>query len=501
MTPPDRWDRLAGRLVMAPPAGERLSARERRILAEGRVRHLILFGRNLRERTRVGRLVAEARSLVPGGKLLAAVDHEGGLVSFASRVAPAAPSPMLLAAIGSADLVAAWAECHATHLRAIGINMVNAPVLDVASPGGSDVIGTRSFGGDPDRVALFGAAAIGGLLRGGVIPVAKHFPGHGGVRGDSHVTLPRDGRPAGAIVRRDLPPFRAATAAGVPVVMVSHVAYPALDGGRSRPATLSPAILDDLLRKRLRFRGVVLSDAVEMKAFGGDAAAVDALAAGVDLFCRGDSLVGGARLAARLARALREGRVDRERAQSSAAAVASLLSIPGRRRPPVTTPPAKVESGFVRIGKGKYRPPEEGEWTLFLPRRLPGRIGVTFDTEKVRRLAGRNDAPGRIEWYPFDPNDSDINRLAAVALHRPVVLCALAGRGALPEGQVKLASALRSVGRRFIAVGLLDPEPVVRLAFGETILTFDCSVRAVTALVRMVERKKTPSGKLPLPRR
>jgi beta-N-acetylhexosaminidase len=181
----------------------------------------------------------------------------------------------------------------AAELRAVGIDVNFAPVLDVDSNPRNPVIGNRAFSADPRAAAALGIAFAKGSLSRGILPVGKHFPGHGDTSLDSHEALPvvRAGRRT--LLRRELLPFRRAARAGIPALMTAHVMYPALD--RALPATLSRKILHDLLRERLRFRGAVISDALEMKAiadhYGIGEAAVLAVTAGCDvaLVCRGES--------------------------------------------------------------------------------------------------------------------------------------------------------------------------------------------------------------------
>jgi len=491
----DRWDRLAARLVMAPPAGGRLTGGEEKILSEGRVRHLILFARNLRNRPAAANLVGRARSLIPGRPLVA-VDHEGGIVSFASAIVGSAPSPMLLGSIGDAAYAGRWAESQATHLRSIGINMVNAPLLDLATRSGSRVIGTRSFGEDPALVTRFGLAAMRGYLRGGVIPVIKHFPGHGGVPGDSHAILPVDRRPEAELRRRDLVPYLSTIRSGAPVVMAAHVSFPHLSGCADLPASASPPILNDLLRGELRFGGVVMSDAFDMKGYGGSARAVQSVRAGIDLFCCGSSLAAGARFAARIARALREGEVDRHRVKRSAAAIDELLSIPGRRRKGKDRPAAREADGIAWHGKGRFEPPG-GNWHLFLPRRLAGRLSLPLLLEEVRRRRGDAWVRRRITIYPADPGRAAITRIMGKALQYDTVLLGLLGRGELPRGQERLARSLKTRVTRLIHIGLLDPEPLLSCGLTDSLFTFDFRPGTIAALVEVVTGRLSPRGEFP----
>ncbi len=174
-------------------------------------------------------------------------------------------------------------------LARLGINTNLAPDADVLDLSGSAVVGTRSFGSETSLVARHVAAAIAGLQSAGVAACAKHFPGHGSTLDDSHLSLATISGTMAEIRVRDLPPFVAAIAAGSLAIMPGHLRVPELTG--SLPATLSPAAVNGLLRGELGFSGVVISDALEMKAasavFGIPEAAVLAVIAGVDLLCLG----------------------------------------------------------------------------------------------------------------------------------------------------------------------------------------------------------------------
>jgi beta-N-acetylhexosaminidase len=178
----------------------------------------------------------------------------------------------------------------ARELRAAGFDSGLSPVLDCLLEPASTVIGARAFAADPDVVAACGVAFVEALLAEGLIPVAKHFPGHGRTALDSHATLPEVDATLGDLERADLRPFRAAFAAGCPAVLVAHVRYRALDP--ALPASLSPDVIGGLLRGRLAFSGLILSDDLEMAAVAGTEgvarAAVRFLAAGGDLalICR-----------------------------------------------------------------------------------------------------------------------------------------------------------------------------------------------------------------------
>lgn len=267
-------------------------------LKDGTVGGVVLFSRNVGDARHVRDLCRKIRTAAGGGRPapLIAIDHEGGRVirlkdpDF-TQFPPARACSLFE---GGAETIAEEAgHAMARELRAVGIDITFSPVFDVDSNPRNPVIGDRSFSDRPGEAALLGNAFVRGTTAAGIIPVGKHFPGHGNTETDSHLELPvvRDARKV--LESRDLFPFREAVRAGVPALMTAHVLYPALDPGRI--ATLSPAILRGILREEMRFKGVVFSDALEMKAVAdrhpAGEAAVLAAAAGCDavLVCRGEA--------------------------------------------------------------------------------------------------------------------------------------------------------------------------------------------------------------------
>ena len=264
----------------APPAWVR------RTLAEG-LAGVCLFGQNVEGPGQVRALTRALRAERPD--VLVASDEEGGSVTrLDAGLGSPWPGAATLGALDDVEATYATALGLGRQAGAAGVDLVLAPVLDVNSEPDNPVIGVRSFGADPDLVARHGVAFVRGLRDAGVTACAKHFPGHGATRTDSHVDLPVLDVDVDTWRARDLPPFAAAVAAGVPSVMTAHVVVRALD---ANPATTSAPVLG-LLRDELGFDGVVVSDALDMRAIsdgvGRAAGAVRALAAGVDLLCVGN---------------------------------------------------------------------------------------------------------------------------------------------------------------------------------------------------------------------
>lgn len=266
-------------------------------LREGDVSGVVLFARNVEGPRQVRELCREIRAAAGGGRPspMIAIDQEGGRVRRLKDPRftqfPPARSASLFCCHAEQAAYAAGAVA-AEELSAVGVDINFAPVLDVDPDPSNWAIGDRSFSDDPETAARLGIAFMKGTLSRRVIPVGKHFPGHGHADADSHDVLPTVRASRGTLLARDIVPFRRAIRAGIPALMTAHVNYPALDP--DNPATLSRKILHRLLREKLGFRGVMISDALEMKAIsrGHDVgeATVRALIAGCDIamVCNGE---------------------------------------------------------------------------------------------------------------------------------------------------------------------------------------------------------------------
>ena len=275
-------------------AGPELDLDERAFFAHVNPLGFILFKRNCESPAQLADLVAALRDTVGRPEAPVLIDQEGGRVA---RLGPprwrAAPAARAFALIAGADPARAGeaarlnARLMAAELADAGIDVDCAPVLDVPVEGAHDIIGDRAHGADPATVAALGQAVCEGLLAGGVLPVIKHVPGHGRARADSHVELPRVDAPIDELRRTDFAPFRAL--AHMPWAMTAHVLYGAID--RTRAASVSPVVIDRVIRGDIGFTGFLVSDDICMKALSGTEAdrAAAVIAAGCDaaLHCSG----------------------------------------------------------------------------------------------------------------------------------------------------------------------------------------------------------------------
>ena len=254
----------------------------------------ILFARNCDNPEQIRRLTGNLRAAVGRAEAPILMDHEGGRVQRLPppqwRNIPAAAEFGRLAHVDEAsamEAVALNARLMALELTDLGVDVNCVPCLDVHDPAGHYVIGNRAFSSDPELVASLGRAQAAGLMRGGVLPVIKHMPGHGRVRVDSHLELPVVPASWEALSNIDFRPF--AALADLPMGMTAHVLYPALDP--DHPATMSKIIIDRVIRDQISFDGMLFSDDLSMQALAGSLGkrAASALAAGCDvaLHCNG----------------------------------------------------------------------------------------------------------------------------------------------------------------------------------------------------------------------
>jgi len=288
---PASWRRDIGELLIGSLSGTTITPEIRSLAREFSLGGVIFFARNIEAAEQVAELSHDVQSLSNGMPLWVSVDQEGGRVARLKEPFTVWPPMATLGRRGDEELAGRFAAALAAELRAVGITLDYAPVLDIHTNERNPVIGDRALSTDADMVARLGVAIIRGLQEHGVAACGKHFPGHGDTSVDSHLELPLVEHPPDRIRRVECVPFRAAIKAGVRFIMTAHILVPSLD--ETQPATLSRRIVYDLLRDELGFEGVILSDDLEMKAIAATMpvpeAAVRAIAAGCDglLICSG----------------------------------------------------------------------------------------------------------------------------------------------------------------------------------------------------------------------
>ena len=326
---PGSLRREIGQLLIGSLPAATITAEMRSLAREFQLGGVTLFGRNIEAPEQVAELGHDLQSLSSGLPLWVAVDQEGGRVARLQAPFTEWPPMATLGRSGDEKLAHRFAAALAAELKAVGISLDYAPVLDIHTNPSNPIIGDRALGEDADTVARLGAAIIRGLQENGIAACGKHFPGHGDTSVDSHLALPLVEHPPDRIRRVECVPFREAIRNDVAFIMTAHILVPSLD--EEKPATLSPVIVRGMLREELDFDGVILSDDLEMKAIADTYtvpdAAVQAIAAGCDgvLVCRAnatdrvqDAAVQAAVLET-LVHAIEDGRIQFKRAEDALA--------------------------------------------------------------------------------------------------------------------------------------------------------------------------------------
>lgn len=282
-----------GQLLIFGFDGTTLTQQAREVIRHCAPGGVVLYRRNFCDtdqlRTLIGHLQAFNKQYHPASPpLFVALDHDGGTDVLLSKDVTPFPTSMALGNVKKLSRIARIFEIAAQEFHDLGFNMIFAPCIDINDNPNNPVIGLRSFGSDPDQVARIGRVAVKGFMEGGLVPVVKHFPGHGNTEGDSHLSLPTVKRTRSQMDRIDLLPFRTAIKKNVPAVMTAHVHYTAFDPRERIPATCSYNIISKLLHKKLGFKGLVITDNMEMnglrKSIGPENSIRKALSAGADMF-------------------------------------------------------------------------------------------------------------------------------------------------------------------------------------------------------------------------
>jgi len=319
-----------GQLFWIGFQGTTLGEPLRTLLDRVRPAAIILFARNIENAEQVRSLIDGVNGILRVPPFVA-LDQEGGRVNRLKPILGPVPASLDLAARrDAAAAVRRQAGAMAAALRTLGFNVNLAPVLDLSDRDTQNGIGDRAFGADPRVVCSLARAFLEAHLKAGVLPVGKHFPGLGSAQGDTHLTLPVIAKSRARLYDEDLLPYRRLRRL-LPIVMTGHAFYPALQGRRRGPATLSRAVVEDLLRRRLRYRGIIVTDDLEMGAVeqrqGAAAQALAAFSAGNDglMFCGSEEKIREAYEG--ILAALLRGEIDAKRLGRSVRRIAALKAV------------------------------------------------------------------------------------------------------------------------------------------------------------------------------
>lgn len=499
----------ASRLLFIDLSDSELTPDERELLASRRFGGLCLFGRNIRDKEQLADYVAEVRSLA-GAEFIVGIDQEGGGVVRLLDV-PYPASAMALGAADDLELTREVAAATARGLRAVGVNIDFAPVADVNVNPLNPVIADRSFGSDPERVSAHVTAFLQGLQSEGVAATVKHFPGHGDTATDSHLALPRLERTADALARTELPPFKAAIAAGVAAVMTGHILIPELDP--DLPATLSPNAVRGLLREQLGFSGVVFTDAMNMQAitdaYGPEEATLLALKATADAPLNIGSVAHHLSIADSVDAAEGSGELDAELIAASHARMRTLREAypAGPGEPAAAWREGDDELLDAAAARGLVALGELPTLAAGEPVTVFAAYGVWHSSAEQQRVGpgpALIDELKRRGWQVtaalYDPErlgDHEYEAALLAQVGASLVVLASSRRHPLAEAEVAFAERVAAGGSgRFVHVALWNPYHAARLP-KPALVSFGFRPQSLRAVVRALEGAPV-TGRLPV---
>jgi beta-N-acetylhexosaminidase len=505
---------LVGQSLMLSFSGPSVTPELLNALRAMRACGVILFANNISTPDALyelnQRLQSEAAALgLP--PLLIAIDQEGGNVTRLPAPFTTVPSQMAQAATGDPATAYECAAITGRQLRAFGINTDFAPVLDVNNNPANPVIGVRSFGSDLDVVVAFGQAALRGYRDTGVIATVKHFPGHGDTTIDSHLGLPTLDYPRARLEALELAPFVAAFAAGAPALMTAHIVFQALD---TLPATLSQAILTDLLRAELGYDGLVFTDALEMRAiadsYGPFEAALLSKAAGADVLLPLGPLDEQVAAGRALLAAVQDGRLSHESFAATARRLDMLRAAYGisHALPPFEPPAPELRSAALDLARRSVTlVRDQGALPLRPELRLalidcllPRGSNADEALERADLLRALITAicPATTS-LTVRPTPTDDELAQALALTADCDAVLLVTRSALLiEAQARLAQSLARTGRPLIHVAARNPYDATLLPEATaTLLTYGDPELSLEALADVLAGRVAATGAPP----
>jgi beta-N-acetylhexosaminidase len=508
-----------GQMMMVGFYGDAPTEDARKLVQEMKAGSIILFAYsgNVKEPLQTARLTNGLQKLAEetrlGIPLLFSVDQEGGVVARLTTGATETSGNMALGAARDDKLAYRDASIIARELRAVGIQMNLAPVLDVNVNPDNPVIGVRSFGENPQLVSELGEAYIRGLQKHGVAATAKHFPGHGDTNVDSHLGLPVISKSREELERVELVPFKRAIAAGVDAIMTAHIHVPALDPTPDLPATLSKPILTGLLREELGYDGVIVTDSMTMAGvagyFGGvPKAAVKAVEAGADMILLPpfDTTKEPFEVYQAVLDAVRSGQISEERINQSVLRILKLkdkYDLFKRRYVDET----KVTK---EVGTDKSR--EQAQDTArravtllknegnLLPLRLSPeqKVGIISQYSLIDRVKAHHGNVEEMHVVPVNPPDTDIAKAVQLAQDKDLLIVGTYSASLYPQ-QVKLVRELQKLGKPIVVLAFRNPYDIKEFPDVNAYLNL-YGFRSVhlQAAVDTLFGVNKPSGKLPV---
>ncbi len=500
-----------GQLMMVGFEGTTLPSHIKSWLQTGRIGGVYLFARNVESPQQVKQLVDDCHAAAKY-PILVGIDQEGGIVARLREGFTESPGAMALGASGDTELAEEVAYMMGQELLAMGINWNFAPVADITHNIDNPSVGTRSIGTDKQQVSQFVQAQIRGFQRAGVIATVKHFPGLGNTATDTHDALARISGSVDYLYEQDLIPFRGAIETGVACVMTTHVLFEELDN--EHPTTLSPIVLDKLLRTEIGYDGAVCTDCMEMKAitdaYGAAESAILTILAGVDMVMFSHTQERQEIAYQAVLSALQSGRISEERIDQSVARIQKLKKQYKYENPPsldiITSKPHQeiaqraANAGTVLVKSDSNFPLTDDTENVIC---IEFSAQIISDAVEAGSHNGfmyyLNERAPQVDYHRVNPLDitSDISQtMKQLVEQSDNVILATRNAHVLPH-QAKLAQEIIDSAKNVILVCLRNPYDAGVLTKADTIIcTNGDSTPSLKASVDAIYGDYTPAGQL-----
>ncbi len=487
-----------------------------RLVEEYKVGNVILFSHNIKSAPQVRQLCTDLQKLIRGengNPAFISVDQEGGMVVRLTKDCTNVPGAMAVAATNEPKNAYIAGEITGRELHALGINMDLAPSVDINSNPENPVIGVRSYGDNPQDVSTYGIEMMHGLNSGGVMAVLKHFPGHGDTAVDSHLALPSVHKSIEELEKTDFLPFQNAINSGAEAVMTSHILFPHIEND-NYPATTSHTIITGLLKERMGFRGLVMTDCLEMNAikeyYGSAKGALAAIKAGVDMVFISHSAKIVEEAVKLIEAAITSGELQMERLE---AAVSKVLEYKGKyAHDNITdadlsvvgcaahrTEAARISSASIALVRDKRKQlPLSGKNVLFVgcyASHITNAMSLinkafNFPDFMTEKLGGEALIINTV------PQLEDMERVLSAAKDKDAVVFGTYN-GHLFKGQLEILNRLCKEHDNVIAVALRNPYDIGSIdEKAAAIATYEYTPLSLEALVKVLKGEIIASGKV-----
>ena len=502
---------VVGQHIMVGFYGTEVTEELRAYVRKYQFSNFILFRRNVVDQAQLAALCDQLQAMTleeTGMHALIATDQEGGAVSRLPDDCAVVPTAMAVAATGDPDNALEAGRITGREMMALGVNFDLAPSLDVNCNPRNPVINVRSYGDTPEQVSAFGCAMIKGLQSEGVLACAKHFPGHGDTDVDSHVGLPCVDKTMEELEACELAPFRSAIDAGVGAVMTTHILFPKIDES-GIPATMSRRILTGLLREKLGFDGIIITDCMMMDAiakhYGTVEGSAAACAAGADMVCICHDLALAGKACEAIERAIAEGEIDLGQMEASVARIAAqkeklrMAARPDRRCVGAAEHRAAVaamrEASVCHAGAPV---PDLGERPLFVacsPFKLSQASDAVNEQESFA-VWMQEEMGGSAMTVSRMPDEQEIAKVCEAAKQATGIFLGTCNAH-LEKAQLKLLDALAAEGKPMVMAALRNGYDLAYLPEGVCGLAVYEYIRERAGNIARVLRKEIePRGRL-----